>query len=115
MYNILFQNNGSREFFFVSGLTNVSTNELYLRFDDIDLPEGMEDGEYTYAVFTSKGEDEFEIAPKTPILDTILTADGQDIVLKDLCPILGLMRVGAAPQTNIYDGEENNKTFYYEV
>ena len=71
MYNILFQNNGSREFFFVSGLTNVSTNELYLRFEEIDLPEGMEDGEYTYAVFTSKGEDQFEIEPKTPILDTI--------------------------------------------
>lgn len=110
MYNILFQNNASREFFLVSGMTNVSTNTLYLRFTDIELPEGMADGEYTYAVFIGN---EFEIAPKMPILDTILSSEGKDITLKDICPILGVLRVGDIVVNNIYDDDEN-KTFYYE-
>ena len=112
MYNILLQNNGSRQFHLVSGLTNVSTNDLYIRFTNLSLPDEVEDGEYTYAVFHSDGE--YEIEPKTPILDTILTADDTTITLRDLTPILGLLRVGNVGENNIYDGKENNATFYYE-
>lgn len=113
MYNLIIQNNGSREFFVIRNLKNVSTNDLYLRFQGVDLPEGVVDGEYTYAVFTSDGDD-YEIEPKTPILDTILTADDTSITLRDLTPIMGLMRVGKVEDSNVYDEKENNTTFYYE-
>ncbi len=110
MYNILVQNNASREFFIYSGLTNVSANELYLEFDEIELQEGMNDGEYTYAVFPSNGE--FGITPKTPILDTILTSSGESITLRYLNPLVGLLSVGKVEEMNVYDEAENTSYPY---
>ena len=111
-YTILMQNNASKEFFIVSGLVNTSSTELYLQFESVDLPEGMKDGEYTYAVV--KDEDSSLVfSPKTPILDTIVTKDGYNILLKFLCPLTGLLRVGKVEEKNKYD-DSQNKTFYYE-
>ena len=112
-YSLLLQNNASKEFYNYSGLTNESTSLLYQKFTvDLDIPEG----EYTYATFVNNRDDvDFEY--KTPLLDTILKIVGyDDIILRDLQPATGLMRVGETiPHDNVYEGGNgDNKIFYYD-
>ena len=123
MYDIILQNNASKEFFILSGLNNTSTTELYLQFEEVDMPEGVQDGEYTYAVIRNDREDT-KYSPRTPILDTIVSTVEGDIVLKDLCPLTGLLRVGKPTPDSVYDDghlthpydgkKDNNTTLYYE-
>lgn len=127
MYDIILQNNASKEFFVLSGLQNTSFTELYLQFEGVELPEEAQDGEYTYAVVKNERQDVI-YAPKTPILDTIATVNGEDFILRDLCPLTGLLRVGKVEETNVYDEgyltfpyddkkeakNDNNTTLYYE-
>ena len=107
-YDIILQNNGSKEFFLLKSLENVSNSGLYFQFDDVEF--NGPDGEYTYAVVESR---DAEYTFKTPLLDTILTIDGVDVILKELDPYTGLMRVGKASPNGLYD-DGNNKTYYYE-
>lgn len=109
-YDIIMQNNGSREFFILQGLENVSTTDLYLEFKEVELPVGMPDGEYTYAVF-SNNRDDVVYTPKTPILDTLIHTDDGDITLRDINPFTGLLRVGDVQETNIYP--EGNTNYLY--
>ena len=112
-YDLLLQNNGSKEFFTYSGLTNLSENHIYYHFD-IDL--GVPDGEYTYVVLVNNRDDvEYEL--KIPLLMTILHTGEGDVLLRDLQPATGLLRVGAGVPVydNIYDeGEGTGVIFYYD-
>ena len=111
-YDIILQNNASREFTILRDLENSSSTELYLQFEEVELD--VPDGEYTYTVVCFTDEDtEVSYSPKTPILDTIVQTVEGDIILKNLRPLTGLLRVGKIGQTNAYD-DSNNKTFYYE-
>ena len=110
MYDIILQNNASKEFTILRGLTNISLTELYLEFEDVELD--VPDGEYTYACFIND-RDDVEYDLKTPILDTILTIDDKHIELRDIQPLTGLLRVGEEKPVEVYD-EGDNKTFYYE-
>lgn len=111
-YTILLQNNASKEYFRYDKQTNLSNSHLYYKFDIVlEVPEG----EYTYVVFpNNRGDVEYEY--KNPVQDTILRVNGEEIVLKDLQPSIGLMRAGKeVKQDNIYDkGNDNNKIFYYD-
>lgn len=110
-YDLLIQNNASKEFFRFSGLTDSSTNHLFFEFDlEMDIPEG----EYTYASYHND-RDDVEIEYKTPLLSSILHTEDGDVVLRDLQPLTGLMRVGKPGQRNEYDGgNETNTVFYYD-
>lgn len=110
-YDLLLQNNASKEFFRFSGLTDSSTNHLYYEFElEWDVP----DGEYTYAVYLNT-RDDVEIEYKHPLLSSILHTEDGDVVLRDLQPVTGLLRVGKPSQINEYDGgNETNTVFYYD-
>lgn len=116
-YDVVLQNNASKEFFLLSGLEDVSLNHLYAEFDevDIDAPEG----EYTYAMIGAVEDAEWEL--KTPLLSSILHYNDKDVVLKDLHPAIGLLRIGHITQENTYDtaysggtAPADNTIFYYE-
>lgn len=111
IYDMLIQNNASKEFFLFSGLTNNSTNHLYYEFEiEMDVPEA----EYTYAVYLNT-RDDVEIEYKHPLLSSILHTVAGDIVLRDLHPSTGLLRVGKPGIINEYDGgNETNTVFYYD-
>lgn len=124
MYDIIMQNNASKEFFLLQGLEDEAVTELYIEFNDVDLPEGMPDGEYTYACFVNNREDVNYIF-KTPILDTLVQTDDGEIELRYIKPYTGLLRVGEVNEANIYDVSDtnypyddgrtdNNEMIYYE-
>lgn len=110
MYDLIIQNNASREFFLYQGLENVSSTELYIEFNPIDID--APDGEYTYAVYEND-DSGVTYTFKTPILDTIVHQDEEDIILREKRPYMGLMRVGTPSSNAVYD-DENNTTYYYE-
>lgn len=110
-YDLILQNNGSKEHFIYSGLTDNSLNHLYFQFDvELDVP----DGEYTYAVLINNRDDvEYEL--KTTILSTIIHTEEGDVVLRDLQPGTGLLQIGAGNPVydNVYDESEDKKTIFY--
>lgn len=110
-FDVILQNNASKEFLLLSGLTDTSTTHLYHRFEvDIDAA----DGEYTYAtVYNTRDDVEYEF--KTPLLDTVLHTEDGDVVLRDLQPSTGLLRIGSHIEpVNIYQKDNNNTIFYYD-
>lgn len=107
MYDIILQNNASKEFFLLQGLEDEARTELYLEFNDVELPDDLPDGEYVYAVLGNKREDVTYVF-NTPILDTIVQTEDGDVVLRDLQPFTGLLRVGLIVEKNVYDEDESN-------
>lgn len=118
-YDLIIQNNASRATYVFSGLTDLSNNDLFYQFE---FEIGVAEGEYTYALLRNDRDDvtyDFRI----PILDTIVHTEEGDVVLSDLQPPTGLLRVGDTIEVaNIYDNtaysgqttDENNTIFYYE-
>ena len=109
MYDIIIQNNATKEITLVSGQTNVSTSHLYLQFDNVELD--LPDGEYTIVALVNNRDDvEYEFT--TPILDTMVKTEEGDVKLKYLNPNIHIMRIGKVEQINKYD--KTNVIFYYE-
>lgn len=110
LYTVILQNNASKEFTVLEGLRNVSLSHLYLRFDDVEVT--LTDGEYTYCCFVNN-RDDVEYSLTTPILDCeIITGEGT-VLLSDLHPAIGLLRVGHID--GVYNNMEERKTFiFYE-
>ena len=110
--DLILQNSSDKRIWLISGLTDVSTSERYVQFDDVDLPEDMPNGEYYYALIINNRDDvvyEF----KTDLLKTIVKTDEGDVLLKDLKPLVGLLRVGYVKDNAIYP-ERENKIYYYK-
>lgn len=111
-YDLLLQNNASKQFFLFNGLTDTSENRLYHRFEDLEMD--IPDGEYTY-ILLKNDRDDVEYEFKTPLGDTIVHADEQTILLKYLQAPTGLLRVGEeVPSVNTYDNNDKKTFFYYD-
>ena len=112
-YDLLLENNASKEFFIYSGLTDISDNHLYYRFEtEIDVPYG----EYT-DVLLINNRDDVEYNLNIPILNTILHTGEGDVLLRDLQPSTGLLQIGDGVPVyeNLYDEtQDNNLIFYYD-
>lgn len=110
-FDIILQNNASKQFFLFPKQENLSDNHLYLVFDiDLDLPEG----EYTVVCLENCREDDVKYTYKTPILSTLLTVDDTTIQLRDLKPRIGLLRVGKEVKEEAVYDDSNNNIFYYD-
>lgn len=112
-YDLLLQNNGSKEFFTYTGLEDLSENHLFYRFDvELDVP----DGEYTYVVLKNS-RDDVEYDLNIPLLMTMIHTEDGDVLLRDLQPTTGIVKIGngVAVYDNIYDeAEDNSLIFYYD-
>ena len=112
-YTLIIQNKASKEYFRYDKLINWANSHLYYRFD-VEL--GVPDGEYAYCLFINNRSD-VEIEYKNPLQECILRIPGyEDILLRDLQPSNGLIRVGKEiKQENIYEtGNDKNNVFYYD-
>ena len=113
-YDLLLENNASKEFFIYSGLTDLSENHLYYKFN-IDL-SSLKSAEYTYVVLINN-RDDVVYDMNLPILETILHTGEGDVLLRDLQPSTGLLQIGDGVPVyeNVYDEtQDNNLIFYYD-
>lgn len=113
-YDLFFQNNGSKQVFSVLGVEDVDANPYYLTFKDFVMPEGMEDGEYTYVVFADMLEGvEFEY--RACLLDSVARYDGGEYEFRQLKPLTGLLRIGEpAEEGDTIFAKSNNENIYYK-
>lgn len=110
--DLILQNNGNKQTWVISGLTNVSITHRYAEFDNVSLPEDMPNGEYSYALFTPPAS-AVEYTIKTDLWDTIVHWDDTEVQLRYLRPSTGVLRIGQVVEKNTYQ-EKENKTYYYK-
>lgn len=91
---LLLQNNYTREVTTVD-VYNESTDPLFYEFKQLNLPDSVIPGEYTYALVWDILD--YEVIPSTDLLDTVIkVVDGHgeehELKLKDLQPEMGLLK-----------------------
>ena len=91
---LLLQNNYTREVTTVD-VYNESTDPLFYEFKQLNLPDSVIPGEYTYALVWDIVD--YEVFPSTDFLETIIkVVDGHgethELKLKDLNPEMGLLK-----------------------
>ena len=91
---LLLQNNYTRELTTVD-VYNASTDPLFYEFKQLNLPDSIIPGEYTYALVWDILE--YEVFPSTDFLETVIkVVDGHgethELKLKDLQPEMGLLK-----------------------
>ena len=91
---LLLQNNYTREVITVDDY-NESTDPLFYEFKQLNLPDSVIPGEYTYALVWDILE--YEVFPSTDFLETVIkVVDGHgethELKLKDLNPEMGLLK-----------------------
>ena len=91
---LLLQNNYTREVITVD-VYNESTDPLFYEFKQLNLPDSVIPGEYTYALVWDILE--YEVFPSTDFLETIIkVVDGHgethELKLKNLNPEMGLLK-----------------------
>lgn len=91
---LLLQNNYTREVTTVD-VYNESTDPLFYEFKQLNLPDNIIPGEYTYALVWDILE--YEVFPSTDFLETVIkVVDGHgethELKLKDLQPEMGLLK-----------------------
>ena len=91
---LLLQNNYTREVITVD-VYNESTDPLFYEFKQLNLPDSVIPGEYTYALVWDILD--YEVIPSTDFLETVIkVVDGHgethELKLKDLQPEMGLLK-----------------------
>ena len=91
---LLLQNNYTREVITVD-VYNESTDPLFYEFKQLNLPDSVIPGEYTYALVWDILE--YEVFPSTDFIETVIkVVDGHgethELKLKDLQPEMGLLK-----------------------
>lgn len=110
MFDLLLHNKASKKIILYSGLENTSDDQLYILFENFELTQGEPDGEYDYfLIYNGRDDVEYEFG-EVPLNTILHTADG-DVKLKDLYPIVGLLKVGN-PEDNTTYKKNKEKTEY---
>lgn len=113
---LLLQNNYTREVTTLD-VYNESTDPLFYEFKNLDIPESIIPGEYTYALVWDILQ--YEVTPSTDLLETIITVTDKNgeilnLKLKDLQPEMGLLKFGDGdmPESFVIKNEDNG---YYSL
>ena len=113
---LLLQNNYTREVTTMD-VYNESTDPLFYEFKNLEIPESIIPGEYTYALVWDILQ--YEVTPATDLLETIITVTDKNgeilnLKLKDLQPEMGLLKFGDGdmPESFVIKNEDNG---YYSL
>lgn len=99
-FDIIFMNNASKKVKILQKQENVSEDEDYLCFENVELD--LPDGEYTYAVICNERIDvRYDV--KNDLLETVVMTDEGNVPLRVLRPFTGLLMVK----------NEGKKTLFY--
>lgn len=102
-FDIILQNNASREIFLLQKQKNRSESNNYLLFENVNLPSNIPSGEYNYAIIANMRYDvKYEF--QNDLLDSLVKTDEGDIELRDLRPFVGLLKIES----------DGNKMMFYE-
>jgi hypothetical protein len=119
MYDIIIQNNASKEVFLFQRQTPVEETGYYILFN-LEMPDEVKSGEYTYAVLRNYRSDvEYTFKPVLMESEVYIRRADERNILGHLRPMTGIVAIeteGEDPQLLFIegDGENNNNVYYYE-
>lgn len=88
-YTLLLKNNAARAEYVIRGLIDEGSALLHL-FKGFHMPEGAQEGEYTYALFTDDAKDPV-YSLSDDLLGSTVTSDGKTIEVRHLNPEVGIL------------------------
>ena len=111
---LLLQNNYTREVTTLD-VYNESTDPLFYEFKNIEIPESIIPGEYTYALVWDILQ--YAVTPSTDLLETIITVTDKNgeilnLKLKDLQPEMGLLKFGDGEMPENFVIKNNDNGYY---
>ena len=111
---LLLQNNYTREVTTLD-VYNESTDPLFYEFKNLEIPESIIPGEYTYALVWDILQ--YEVTPSTDLLETIITVTDKNgeilnLKLKDLQPEMGLLKFGDGDMPETFVIKNEDKGYY---
>lgn len=102
---------GTKKEYLLTGLRNVSITHLCYVFENVVLPEGLEEGEYLCALYKNNRHDT-EYTFNDDLLETeIATRDGT-VKVRHLRAELFILKVGNIPKPYVAR-PKNNEYYYY--
>lgn len=108
--DLIIQNTGNKQMYLYSGLTPSKSNHLYYEFDELELD--VDSGEYIYGLIENELSGVSYIF-KNEFLETEVIYSGETYTLRDLKPLIGVMRVGTIEEKAKYAPSDNKVTYYY--
>lgn len=109
-YTLLLKNNASRSEYVVRGLVDEGTDLIHF-FRRFSMPEGAQEGEYTYVLFYDEAEDpKYEL--KDDILESVVTSEGVSIAVKHLNPETGILRYEENGEKGTYLPNNKDNRYY---
>ena len=110
-FDIILQNNASREVFLLEKQKNRTESINYLLFENVELPSNMPDGEYNYAIIGNMRTDVVYDFQNDLLESLVKTQDG-NILLKNLRPFTGLLKIkGDNGKMMFYEQREEGPTY----
>lgn len=107
-FTIILQNNTSKKEYILENLINLSVNNLYIKFENIDLD--LQDGEYTLVCFANDRTDcTYEIYDD--LKNTVIHTTDGDCKLADINAYWDIMRVGEIKDK--YTSKNKDTEYYY--
>ena len=88
-YTLLLKNNASRSEYIIRNLQDEGTDLLHL-FKGFTMPEGAQNGEYTYALFKDDAADSVYNLNDSLLESTVTVAD-KTVAVKHLNPEVGIL------------------------
>ena len=105
-FSIILQNRASKVEYLLTGLTNSSQNILAYVFEDFEMPEGAEYGEYTGILFIDNRYDSVYDLKDDVLSSTVSTAEGT-VEVRHLRPEVFILKYAS-------DGEDGSAVVFVE-
>ena len=112
LYDLYLYGNSRKDGTLFQELKDTSNNGLYHTFENLDLSE-FPSGEYTYYTIRNDYGKDVEWQVSDVPLNSILTYDGKQYVLKDLLPEIGLLKIGTENTKDSSSYRKKDVEYYY--
>lgn len=110
-YDLILQNNATKQKFLFKGLTASTENELFIGFDDFEMPDDVPYGEYLYYLIPYTDDLQIEYQEKDVVENMIATIDGIDYQLKNINHSSGLLKYHNS-ESPVIERDTNKQVVY---
>lgn len=109
-FDLILQNNASKQVFLISGIYDAEETVLAYIFYNFQMPEKAPEGEYTGLLFRN-GRSDVQYEFKDVILDSVAHTLEGDVELRYLRPEIFILKYGEIKPN--YISQDKNKTYAY--
>ncbi len=111
MYTLLLKNNATRSEYVIRGLADEGTDMIHF-FKKFRMPEGAQQGEYTYALFFDEVIGGIDYELNDNLLESVVTVGGVSIAVKHLNPEVGILRYVEDEEQGAYLVNNKENRYY---